>query len=539
MLIYIGVLFASSSISPSNSILPFSKGLMNNGSSASSKDPKKSLREKRTIEQWIFTVLMIALILPAITLMTGLSNVITQEMNVYDPSKDGEEKISVYVKNAKGKTTMLPSNTSLDTVMGNGIQDKVEKYINDSATNGNWEVYVKDLSGNREGVAYNIYNQMPSASVIKLFIAAAAYEKFGVNSKYENDINIMISNSDNNAANRLIDAIGGISAVNRLIDEIGGISDDNSYETNNDHSSTKLNRKFGITGYSASNDNYSSAEEVGALLQEIYNGTCVSEAASKKIYEYMKNQTHRGKIPAGITGGEVANKTGELSSSSYANGPIENDAAIVHKDDVDYLIVVFSSNVGDDGKAIKDISEIAKIVDEEMSDTSNSDSSGGSGIKKVEYINYTFNTNLEGLLMFLSQYSWSKHPVKNVINIWCGANLTLFKIIMYFFYILRMILVGILIAIAPLVVLINGFMRISGNKGILYSWVKIFIYCLFIRPVIGLIYYICAKLNVEKTADNPVYVLLAIVVTVIVLIFSIKKLVSDIKSNKNQVNINT
>ena len=63
LLIYIGVTMVSSSISPNLNILPFGKKMLNNNNSQmfGLHDPKKNLREKIAIEQWIITALLLAM----------------------------------------------------------------------------------------------------------------------------------------------------------------------------------------------------------------------------------------------------------------------------------------------------------------------------------------------------------------------------------------------------------------------------------------------------------------------------------------------
>ena len=74
------------------------------------------------------------------------------------------------------------------------------------------------------------------------------------------------------------------------------------------------------------------------------------------MLRFLKKQNTRTKIPAGVSSGTVANKTGEIS-----NQGVQNDAAIVYTKNADYVIVVMSTT-SDNSKAINNIKEISRIV---------------------------------------------------------------------------------------------------------------------------------------------------------------------------------
>ena len=93
--------------------------------------------------------------------------------------------------------------------------------------NGTWSVYVCNLMKNTEGTIDD--QQMQAASLIKLFIMGAVYENFdslcdtyGADS-VNNYLNPMITVSDNDAANTLVNMLGygddsaGMDAVNSFL----------------------------------------------------------------------------------------------------------------------------------------------------------------------------------------------------------------------------------------------------------------------------------------------------------------------------------
>ena len=74
------------------------------------------------------------------------------------------------------------------------------------------------------------------------------------------------------------------------------------------------------------------------------------------MLSFLENQATRSKIPAGVSSGTVANKTGEIP-----NQGVENDSAIVYTSGADYIISVMSTT-SNASKAITNIKEISNIV---------------------------------------------------------------------------------------------------------------------------------------------------------------------------------
>lgn len=248
---------------------------------------------------------------------------------------------------------------------GENLSEKVQGIVDSASGSGKYSVYVKNL--NSGDIEVNIDNErMRSASLIKLFIMATAYDEKAQgtekgNSISEDDIKIMIQNSDNDAANRIIDILG--------FDTI------NNYIINHGYSSTEIHRK--MLESEENGDNYTSVEDVAKILEEIYNETCVNETYSQQMLNYLKGQTIRNKIPAGVSGAEVANKTGELP------GQVQHDSAIVFKEGTPYIIVVMSSGISSDDEAINNIVEISKTVYDNIGATTSPTTNATQGASQV------------------------------------------------------------------------------------------------------------------------------------------------------------
>ncbi|MBQ8053826.1 MAG: N-acetylmuramoyl-L-alanine amidase [Lachnospiraceae bacterium] len=222
------------------------------------------------------------------------------------------------------------------SILGSGSEDQkeetgaeiseLEKELRDEIgkLEGKWSLYMKRLDTN-ETIGINEDEKMVAASLIKLFVAGEFYtlcEKGELNVEdYSTQPDLMISVSDNDAANTLINACT-MEKVNEFSKEYG-------------FNETELNRR--MLEWNGT-ENYTSARDCGVLLEEVLNGKYVSEAASERILTALKNQDRKGKIPAGVPFEvETGNKTGELDN-------VDNDAAIVWSPNATYILVIMSSD---------------------------------------------------------------------------------------------------------------------------------------------------------------------------------------------------
>ncbi|MCH3968599.1 MAG: class A beta-lactamase-related serine hydrolase [Atopobiaceae bacterium] len=120
--------------------------------------------------------------------------------------------------------------------------------------------------------------------------------------------NFMISSSDNDAANALIDLVG-MDSVNSEASRLG-------------LASTSLQRKMMDTAaVEQGRQNYTSANDIATLLESIAKGTFVNEAYSKKAEQYLLLQQDTTGLRAGIPNNvTVASKTGDLDRVYNAGG---------------------------------------------------------------------------------------------------------------------------------------------------------------------------------------------------------------------------
>lgn len=224
--------------------------------------------------------------------------------------------------------------------------------------NGTWSVYVCNLSKNTEGSIND--QQMQAASLIKLYIMGAVYEDYDSLSatygkdKLDDNLNSMITVSDNDAANTLVNYLGGG-------DDAAGMARVNKFCQDHGYTSTSMGRL--LLADNSNGDNYTSVKDCGKFLKTIYQidkGTSTDDtlAGAEYMYHLLKMQTRTNKIPAQMPEGvKVANKTGELDT-------VENDAGIIYDTakGIDLVVCFMSQDLNDTAAAQNSIAQISRSI---------------------------------------------------------------------------------------------------------------------------------------------------------------------------------
>ena len=270
---------------------------------------------------------------------------------------------SYAAESESGQGTLSPSSENSDSVFG-GASTSAEPVTDEAlqtllnqiqgqlpADNGSWSVFVSDLINETEG---SINDQtMQAASLIKLYIMGAIYENYdqiiGQYGKDSVDSNLhsMITVSDNDAANTLTTYLGGGNSS-------AGMQAVNSFCQEHGYTQTHMGRM--LMASNDQDDNYTSVNDCGHFLIEVYKEEESSYAHASDMYALLKAQTRQNKIPAMLPDGvKTANKTGELDN-------VENDAGIIYDAANDLVIVFMSQNLASAGTAQNTIASLSRTI---------------------------------------------------------------------------------------------------------------------------------------------------------------------------------
>lgn len=233
-------------------------------------------------------------------------------------------------------------------------------------------ILVKDLK-THQTLGINSSKLFPSASLVKVPIMAALYaaeqegklkltdelvlerkEKVKSSSKIFRArngtkfqisylIELMITQSDNTAANMLVDALG-FGYLNQKFVEFG--------MKNTDLRRGIMDLKWRRAGI----ENYTTAEDMAMILEKIYNGELVSKEASAGMLATLKRQKVNDRLPKGLpVNMVVAHKTGLLNDTV-------SDVGIIFTDEGDFIICVLTADIHNFRTAKRFIGKIANCT---------------------------------------------------------------------------------------------------------------------------------------------------------------------------------
>ncbi|WP_276877692.1 serine hydrolase [Anaerococcus hydrogenalis] len=216
----------------------------------------------------------------------------------------------------------------------------IEEIIDQECGNleGDWQVAVDSLDGDSDISIYKSSNSniesLPSASTIKIFLALEAYREVeeGIldEKNVENDIYLMLKDSNNESANRLIDLIGNYDmevSSQKINDTIKKITGENK---------TGLYRKMLHEG----KENMASARDLNMALGDIYFGKFVNKDHSNKIMEAMAENNTTSKFK--LLGNLPKDAKGYSKSGEIPDKGVENDIAIISIGDKVFAISFLS-----------------------------------------------------------------------------------------------------------------------------------------------------------------------------------------------------
>lgn len=277
--------------------------------------------------------------------------------------EDHGEKIEETSVKKKGTgTAIINENKNV-----NMLKEEINKILRKAQ--GVYSIGIKQLGSGEQLVVNN--KQMPSASVIKLYIMAEAFNqakkggiKFDEKIVLENSmkcggtgslqgspegtqktirqlVELMITESDNTATNIMIGKLG-MDNINTTIIKLG-------------FKDTVLRRKMmDMESVKAGKDNYTSVNDLINFFDMLYNGKCIGKDEDNEMLSILKKQKNNFKIPRLLPKGTVvAHKTGEFDT-------ISNDAGIVFRKSGGFILCVLSKGVSNTAAADNTIACIAK-----------------------------------------------------------------------------------------------------------------------------------------------------------------------------------
>jgi beta-lactamase class A len=155
----------------------------------------------------------------------------------------------------------------------------------------------------------------------------------------------MLYDSDNTAANMILQRVGGIDQVNTFLADLG-------------MQETQAQRfLMDFAALQAGRDNLTSPNDMAVMLQILARNEVTG---SQELLDAMARNLDQQKIPALLPEGvAVANKTGVLP----APGGVEHDAALITlPDGHQYILVVLSKDLPNNQAAITAIAQASRLI---------------------------------------------------------------------------------------------------------------------------------------------------------------------------------
>lgn len=233
-------------------------------------------------------------------------------------------------------------------------------------------IYIKDLETGKTW-EYNADRQFPSASLIKVPIMAAVFEKIkagqlsldtqirltrrervggsgslkwvrdGTSLSVMEIIFKMITESDNTATKMLIDTVG--------MDYLAG-----AFRSLGLAATNITQEGMSLTSGRVARENYTTPREMASLLERIYAGELVSKDSSEFMLDVLKHTKSRSRLRKGLPlGWEIGHKTGLLRRNCH-------DVGIVFSPRGDFVLAVLTSQAPNYTVAKNFIAKVAKLT---------------------------------------------------------------------------------------------------------------------------------------------------------------------------------
>ncbi|HMM20196.1 MAG TPA: class A beta-lactamase-related serine hydrolase [Selenomonadales bacterium] len=153
----------------------------------------------------------------------------------------------------------------------------------------------------------------------------------------------MIVESDNSAANILIDKLG-LENINAMIGRLAC-------------EDTALQRKMlDFASAAAGRENYTSVADVGATLAKLYGQTCLDPESDRAMLDILARQEVNDRIPVYLPHDlRIAHKTGELDGALH-------DCGVVFGRSCHFVLCFMTEKVADEHKVLGDMARMARVI---------------------------------------------------------------------------------------------------------------------------------------------------------------------------------
>jgi beta-lactamase class A/LysM repeat protein len=201
------------------------------------------------------------------------------------------------------------------------------------------------VTGQRVNIAGD--QTFPAASVGKLGLLVELYRQSAsgavtLTENQRNDMRAMIVQSDNDAANRLLEALSP-RAVNANLQALGLVG-------------TKLINPFGLVRTVGNPSNVTTPADMARLMEMLANEQVVNATASREMRGLLLQSQDGSKLRRGLPNdARVAHKSGWYEG-------VANDVGIVTQGQSLYVIGVFTEGVADAEAANRAIAAVAEVV---------------------------------------------------------------------------------------------------------------------------------------------------------------------------------
>ena len=282
------------------------------------------------------------------------------------------------------------STTSDDSSQNQKVSAAADTQKEDKKVNPKYDELIDKIKSvtDKDSAQYSIYidfldgtqpievnsKQIRSASMIKVFIMAKAYENMKEGNLSENQelilkdsdkvggagsligwptgskitihelLKLMITESDNTATNMMIDLLG-MDNINRYIQEHG-------------YSESILQRKMMDTqAVKNGRENLTSSHDLGRFFTLLYKKKIVSAEYDDKMIDLLKQQTDTECLPQAIKEVSIAHKTGELDH-------LYHDGGIVYNGDYPFVVCILTENQLNRTYTLINMRRIAKFINQ-------------------------------------------------------------------------------------------------------------------------------------------------------------------------------